>query len=93
MARRKKKTEYKVDDYRHEDKTCKHIPEAGSAGQGKVAAWFLDHDYNGRTFNISQTFFPDSKTWDKIAKALKTVGDPHQFAHFSDTTLPPFPAG
>ncbi|MFQ5421274.1 MAG: hypothetical protein ACE5EY_13030, partial [Anaerolineae bacterium] len=36
MARRKKKAEYKVDDYRHGDKTRKHIPEAGIAGQGRV---------------------------------------------------------
>ena len=60
---------------------------------GKVAAWFLDHDYNGRTFNISQAFFPDSKAWDKIAKALKTAVDPERFAAFSGTTSLPFPAG
>lgn len=59
----------------------------------KVAAWFLDTDYNGRTFNISQAFFPDSHAWDKIAKALKTVVDPARFAAFSGTKSLPFTPG
>jgi adenine-specific DNA-methyltransferase len=29
-------------------------------GAAKVAAWFLDSDYDGRTFCITQAFFPDS---------------------------------
>jgi adenine-specific DNA-methyltransferase len=59
----------------------------------KVAAWFLDSDYNGRTFNISQAFFPDSKAWDKIAKALKSAVDPARFDAFSGTKSLPFQAG
>ena len=59
----------------------------------KVAAWFLDSDYDGRTFCITQAFFPDSKAWDKIAKALKSSVDPEQFAAFSGTKSLPFPAG
>ena len=59
----------------------------------KVAAWFLDTDYNGRTFNISQAFFPDSKAWHKIAKALKATIDPSQFAAFNGTTSLPFKTG
>lgn len=59
----------------------------------KVAAWFLDADYNGRTFNISQAFFPDSKAWDKIAKALKTVVDPARFTAFAGTKSLPFNIG
>ena len=30
-----------------------------STGASKVAAWFLDGDYDGRTFCITQAFFPD----------------------------------
>jgi adenine-specific DNA-methyltransferase len=30
-----------------------------STGADKVAAWFLDSDYDGRTFCITQAFFPD----------------------------------
>jgi adenine-specific DNA-methyltransferase len=59
----------------------------------KVAAWFLDGDYDGRTFCITQAFFPDSSAWDKLAKALGGVVDPESFAAFKDTTSLPFPAG
>lgn len=59
----------------------------------KVAAWFLDSDYNGQTFNISQAFFPDSKAWEKIAKALNTAVDPERFAAFSGPVSLPFQAG
>ena len=58
-----------------------------------VAAWFLDSDYDGRTFCISQAFFPDSKTWDRLAAALKSVVEPEAFAAFSGTKSLPFPAG
>ena len=64
-----------------------------SAGADKVAAWFIDSDYDGRTFCITQAFFPDKKAWNKIAKALKSVIDPEQFEKFSGTESLPFPAG
>ncbi|MBI5442581.1 MAG: hypothetical protein HY900_15370 [Deltaproteobacteria bacterium] len=44
-------------------------------GASKVAAWFLDTDYDGRTFCITQTFFPDKTAWQKLARALKGVVD------------------
>lgn len=37
----------------------------------KVAAWFLDTNYDGKTFCICQAFFPDKDAWSKLAKALK----------------------
>ena len=64
-----------------------------SAGGDKVAAWFIDSDYDGRTFCITQAFFPDKKAWDKIARALKGVIDPERFEKFSGTESLPFPAG
>ena len=64
-----------------------------SAGGDKVAAWFLDSDYDGRTFCITQAFFPDKRAWDKIARALKGVIDPERFEKFSGTESLPFPAG
>ena len=64
-----------------------------SAGGDKVAAWFLDSDYDGRTFCITQAFFPDKKAWDKIARALKGVIDTDRFEKFSGTESLPFPAG
>ena len=64
-----------------------------SAGGDKVAAWFLDSDYDGRTFCITQAFFPDKKAWDKIARALKGIIDTERFEKFSGTKSLPFPAG
>ena len=64
-----------------------------SAGADKVAAWFIDSDYNGRDFCITQAFFPDKKAWDKIARDLKGVIDPECFEKFSGTESLPFPAG
>ena len=63
------------------------------ADADKVAAWFIDSDYDGRTFCITQAFFPDKKAWNKIARALKSVIDPEQFEKFSGTESLPFPAG
>lgn len=59
----------------------------------KVAAWFLDTDYDGRTFCITQAFFPDKSAWDKLARALKSVIDEERFALLSGTVSLPFPAG
>ena len=64
-----------------------------SAGADKVAAWFVDSDYDGRTFCITQAFFPDKKAWDKIARALKGVIGEDQFEKFSGTESLPFPVG
>jgi adenine-specific DNA-methyltransferase len=60
---------------------------------GKVAAWFLDSDYDGRTFCICQAFFPDRTVWEKLAKALSGTIDPAAFEAFSGTKSLPFHAG
>ncbi|MDP9367238.1 MAG: hypothetical protein M3Q03_03000 [Chloroflexota bacterium] len=67
--------------------------ELHSTRHDKIAAWFLDTDYDGRTFCITQAFFPDKSAWDKLARALKGVIDPDAFAAFSGTVSLPFPAG
>jgi adenine-specific DNA-methyltransferase len=59
----------------------------------KVAAWFIDGDYDGRTFCITQAFFPDRTAWDKLARALKDVLDADAFEALSGTTSLPFPSG
>ncbi len=64
-----------------------------SANADKVAAWFVDTDYDGRTFCISQAFFPDKKAWAKIARALKGVVDAGRFEQFSGTVSLPFSVG
>ena len=76
-----------VDIYNPVDNTV------SSAGADKVAAWFVDSDYDGRTFCITQAFFPDKSAWNKIARALKGVIDANNFEKFSGTESFPFPAG
>jgi len=62
-------------------------------GADKVAAWFIDSDYDGRTFCITQAFFPDRDAWKKLEKALKGVIDPDKFEAFSGTLSLTFPMG
>jgi adenine-specific DNA-methyltransferase len=64
-----------------------------SSGADKVAAWFLDSDFDGRCFCITQAFFPDQNAWDKIAKALGSSADPEAFAALKGTVSLPFQEG
>ena len=76
-----------VDIYNPVDNTI------ASARADKVAAWFLDSDYDNRTFCVTQAFFPDRTAWDKLAKALSDVIDPDRFEALSGTISLPFPPG
>ncbi len=64
-----------------------------STGASKVAAWFLDSDYDGRAFCITQAFFPDQDAWEKIRKALKTEADDYAFDTYKGTVSVPFKTG
>ncbi len=59
----------------------------------RIAAWFLDTDYDGRTFCICQAFFPDKSKWAKLAKALgnANVIEEAAFAALSGLRSLPFP--
>lgn len=59
----------------------------------KVAALFLDGDYDGRTFSITQAFFPDRSACKILAKALKGVVDEDRLEARRDTRSLPFRAG
>ncbi len=37
-----------------------------SENAGRIAAWFIDTDYDGRTFCIVQAFFPNKDAWKKL---------------------------
>ena len=64
-----------------------------SSNAKDVASWFIDSDYDGRTFCITQAFFPDKTAWKKLSKALKTVIDESVFEKFSGSVSLPFEAG
>jgi adenine-specific DNA-methyltransferase len=72
------------------DPVANQIVDTGAA---KVAAWFVDGDYDGRTFCITQAFFPDKTAWEKLSKALDGIVDPERFEALSGTTSLPFAAG
>ena len=76
-----------VDTYNPVDNTVE------STQADKVAAWFLDTDYDGRTFCPTQSFFPNKKAWRNIARSLRTVVDEESLAAFSGTESLPFSAG
>ena len=63
--------------------------------QGKdVAAWFLDTDYDGKTFHICQAFFPgDPDAWDKLQRALKAQIALEAFEQMRGTVSFPFEPG
>ena len=58
-----------------------------------VPAWFLDTDYNGLCFHVSQAFFPRTSAWDNLKKALKSEFEESVWDHLSGTTSAPFEAG
>ncbi len=59
----------------------------------RIAAWFLDTDYDGRTFCVCQAFFPDKGKWSKLAKALSDSGvvEEGAFDALSGLVSLPFP--
>lgn len=72
-------------------------PETGEVHSSRgedVAAWFLDTDYDGKTFKISQAFLPgDPDAWEKLERALRARIDPDIFEQMRGTTSFPFEPG
>ncbi len=66
-----------------------------STNRERIAAWFLDSDYDERTFCICQAFFPDKSKWAKLAKALGQQGVVNEdaFEALSGHVSLPFPKG
>lgn len=58
-----------------------------------VPAWFLDTDYNGLCFHVSQAFFPRTSAWDSLKKALKGEYEESVWDHLAGTMSEHFEAG
>jgi len=58
-----------------------------------VPAWFLDTDYNGLCFHVSQAFFPRTSAWDNLKKALRGTYGEAVWDHLAGTTSALFEAG
>jgi adenine-specific DNA-methyltransferase len=58
-----------------------------------VPAWFLDSDYNGMVFHVSQAFFPRTGAWDNLKGSLKGELEDTVWGHLAGTTSAPFTKG
>ncbi|MCI0487201.1 MAG: site-specific DNA-methyltransferase [Blastocatellia bacterium] len=58
-----------------------------------VPAWFLDVDYNGLCFHVSQAFFPRTGAWDNLKKVLKGEYEKGVWDHLAGKTSAPFEPG
>jgi adenine-specific DNA-methyltransferase len=59
----------------------------------EVPAWFLDTDYNGLCFKVTQAFFPRTGAWESLKKALKGLYEDSVWDHLAGTVSAPFEAG
>jgi adenine-specific DNA-methyltransferase len=60
---------------------------------GDVPAWFLDTDYNGLCFHVSQAFFPRTSAWEGLKRALRGEFEDSVWQHLAGTVSAPFEAG
>lgn len=70
--------------------------ELVSGGKGKIAAWSLDTDYDGRSLFPHQFFFPmagKDEGWMKLKKDIRAELDEELLQHFTGTVSLPFEAG
>jgi adenine-specific DNA-methyltransferase len=59
----------------------------------EVPAWFLDTDYNGLCFHVSQAFFPKTGAWENLKKALRGDYEETVWDHLAGTVSAPFEVG
>jgi len=71
----------------------RHYKSDEAAEADKVPAWFLDTDYNGLVFHVSQAFFPRTAAWDSLKRALKGTYEDSVWDHLAGTISEPFEAG
>jgi len=67
--------------------------EASSRGRADIAAWFLDHDYDGEVFHVCQAFFPQTQGWDALARSLRGTLDEEAMAKLASFQSNPFKPG
>lgn len=58
-----------------------------------VPAWFLDTDYNGLCFHVSQAFFPRTSAWENLKKSLRDLYEESVWDHLASAVSAPFEAG
>lgn len=64
-----------------------------SLGKSGIQAWFLDDDFDGNVFEVSQAFFPVTDAWKKLQAALRGTVDADLIAELHGWTSLPFERG
>jgi adenine-specific DNA-methyltransferase len=64
--------------------------EVVSYGRSGIQAWFLDTEYDGRVFRVSQAFFPVSSGWEKLSRSLRGTVDADLVEELHSWTSLPF---
>ncbi|MEX1006447.1 MAG: site-specific DNA-methyltransferase [Acidimicrobiia bacterium] len=67
--------------------------EASARSREDIAAWFLDHDYDGEVFHVCQAFFPKTSGWASLARTLKGTLDEDALAQLATFQSNPFTPG
>ena len=67
--------------------------EVVSFGKTGVQAWFLDDDFDGNVFRVSQAFFPVTDAWKKLQAALGGTVDAELIEELHGWTSLPFERG
>lgn len=67
--------------------------EVVSRNQDEIAAWFLDHDYDGSVFHVNQAFFTRSDAWEALGTALRATIDPEVVETMHSFVSLPFEPG
>lgn len=67
--------------------------EVVSFGKAGIQAWFLDDDFDGNVFRVSQAFFPVTDAWKKLQAALRGTIDAELIKELHGWTSLPFKRG
>ena len=62
-------------------------------GKTGIQAWFLDDDFDGNVFRVSQAFFPVTDAWKKLQAALRGTVDADLLEELHGWTSLPFERG
>src|SRR5256885_11808697 len=102
MPAKKRLPKTKVTEvYQHPEVDVPMRPEVGIRPPAKslflsadaIPAWFLDTNYNGLCFHVSQAFFARTGAWENLNKALRGDYEETVWDHLAGTVSAPFAAG
>jgi adenine-specific DNA-methyltransferase len=67
--------------------------EASTRARDDIAAWFVDHDYDGEVFHVCQAFFTRTNAWEQLTRVLRDDVDPHALESLTGFMSMPFELG